>query len=125
MSTKTPTTVWKLECALRKAGFHPGMDWLLSPEKIRKEMEDPTLYEETTDWKVGDVTLLANERFAEPKVELFLHVSADQMPAVAKAISEHHKSKNPNHQVGIRVICSPTVAVEISKALRDYTIGKE
>ena len=113
------TTVCKLNAALRKAGFEVFGDTWTSDEYIRAEMEEGhEWYPEFTAWEIRghDVTLEATERHSEPKVELHTYISAEQMPAVARAIAETHKSAK--HKVGISIICSPSVAVAISKALR-------
>ena len=113
------TTVCKLNAALRKEGFAVFGDSWTSDEHIRAETEDGReWYPEHTSWEIKghDVHIEATERWSEPKVELHTHISAEQMPAVARAIAETHGSAK--HKVGISLICSPSVAVAMSKALR-------
>jgi len=117
--TSKVTTVCKLNAALRKEGFPVFGDSWRSNEHIRAETEDGhEWYPAYASWEIKghDVHLEALERWSEPKVELSTHVSAEQMPTVARAIAETHKSAK--HKIGIQLICSPSVAVAISKALR-------
>lgn len=118
------TTVCKLNAALRKEGFAVFGDSWTSDEHMRAETEEGhEWYPEMTAWDVRDVSLEATERHSEPKVELHTHVSAEQMPALARAIAETHGSAK--HKVGIELVCSPSVAVAISKALRgDYDVKR-
>ena len=118
------TTVCKLNAALRKEGFDIFGDSWTSDEHIRAETEDGhEWYPEVTSWSVSDVSLAAWERHSEPKVMLSTHVSAEQMPALARAIAATHGSAK--HRVTIELICSPSVAVAISKALRgDYDVER-
>ena len=126
MVTDHPTTVWKLENTLRDEGFPQAFDFCYTTEALRRQMNNPGLYSELGEWDVGDVSFSVSERRTEPKVELSIYdINADQLPVIAEAIAKHHKSKSPKHKIKLTFICSPTVAVEISKALRDHAIGKE
>ena len=120
-----PNNLTKTLRLLHEAGFR---DWLdrygTGTDEWATADDDGHLWypEVASVYPCGDgrpdsgVTVDLENRTSEACVHLRTHVSARQLVAVARVLEERHKSAK--HKIGIDVIVTSRVAVEVCKALR-------